>query len=213
MYEYAPAPPLCLTKFRVILTKANQDSSEGQESNERPWNGSKNDVDIQIIHLELLFNLTRMLAKLERGPSVSWMTLASGEKTKSSSTISRSQVKNSKSHDTSWVQDLIKRYNKLPLTRALLLMHTTQIQDTSKETAQQNLQVRLTEQKKKRGEISQCPHPLHTSPHHLPPSPPSTQGRGILRVNEHSKTFEDISYLMTVSMLVFVFKDLKYVVI
>ena len=180
MYEYAPAPPLRLTKFRAILTKANQDSSEGQESSEKPWSSSKNDVDIQIIHLELLFNLTRMLAKLEHGPSVSWMTLASGEKTKSSSTISRSQGKNSKSQDTSWVEDLIKKYNKLPLTRALLLMHTTQIQDTSKETAQQNLQVRLTEQKKKRGEISQYPHPLHTT---SPPPPPCTQGRGILRVN------------------------------
>lgn len=70
------------------------------------------------------------------------MTLGVG-KTSSFSTAHKSHVANSKIQYTPWTAEIVKKYNKLPLTRAFLLMHKTQIQGTSREGAQQNLQVKV----------------------------------------------------------------------
>jgi hypothetical protein len=114
-----------------------------QEGDDKASDCSKNNIDIEIIHLELLFNLMRILAKLETGRISSEISL-NPEKEKSSPALRQSQAKNSKSQDTSWAVDImVKRYNKLPITRALLLMHTTQIQESTSETAQRNLKVSL----------------------------------------------------------------------
>lgn len=116
----------------------------GESADEKTPSFSKNETDIQIIHLELLWNLTRVFAKLESGQIASQMTLIS-EKTRDSTQISKSNVKSSKSQGTSWTDDMARRYKKMPLTRALLLMHTTLVQDTKNENLGKNLQVKKHE--------------------------------------------------------------------
>ena len=126
-----------------ILESSVERVSEARNKMAKLYGSEPFHMDIQIIHMELLFNLTRVLTKLESGKVTSEMII-NLDKTKSSSTISRSELKNIKpTQDTSWTADIVKRYNKLPLTRAFLLMHKTQTEETTKETEQRNLQVRV----------------------------------------------------------------------
>lgn len=100
---------------------------------------SKNDMDLQILKMELLFNMMRLLSKLVSGRYHSAMVPGLQKSMTSSTTLLKNR---GKSRDTSsWIEDIVKKYTRLPIARAMFLMHKTQIDEITREKAKENLKV------------------------------------------------------------------------